>query len=562
MFNLPFFTKTHFNIKPVVLVILDGYGIAPPSSGNAISLAKKPNLDKYFASYPHTELIASGESVGLPTNEVGNTEVGHLTLGAGRTILQDLKRINFAIEKGTFYDNKALVALAAHVKAHNSNLHILGLVGSGNVHSSLEHLYAVLQFCKKEQISNVFIHAFTDGRDSPPKEGIEIVARVEERLKLLKVGRIATVSGRFYAMDRDKRWARTEKAYKAIVLGQGVVSQSATKAIESAYAKGQTDEFIEPAVICDSAGPVGRIKDNDGVLFFNYRIDRPRQLTMAIVVEGFESLKKFDFGEDIPGTKKGSSQQEATFNRGVVPKNLFFVTMTEYVKGMPVSGIAFGPEVVDRPLGMVIAASGLNQLHMAESEKERFVTYYFNGLREESFPNEDVRIVPSPKVETYDKKPEMSAGKLASEMIKQLRRDKYHFAVINFANPDMVAHSGNLEAAVRAIEVVDKEVGRLIQSVLDQDGAVFLTADHGNVEEMMTFPTSTYFFTTKSGTMNTDHSANPVPFLFVSKNSAGSILSAGGSLADVAPTILSYMGIKIPEVMDGRKLLEGVNTSR
>jgi len=559
MFNLPFLTKRNYEIKPNVLVVMDGFGMAPPSEGNAITLAKKPNLDRYFATYPHTQLIASGESVGLPTNEVGNTEVGHLTLGAGRTILQDLKRINLSIEKGTFYDNKALVSLASYVKSHNSNLHVLGLVSSGKVHSSLDHLFAILQFCKKEQVNQIYLHLFTDGRDAPPKEGIEIIKKIEEKMNILRVGRIASIAGRFYAMDRDKRWSRTEKAYKAIVLGEAIQTQSALDAINSAYAKGQTDEFIEPTVIVDANGPVGKIKDNDGVVFFNYRIDRPRQLTMAFVIPDFENLKKFDFS-DSNKTKKQNEEVAAsgehTFQRGKVPQNLFFVTMTEYIKDLPVSAIAFGAEVVDRPLGMVISGAGLNQLRMSESEKERFVTYYFNGLREESFPNEEVKIVASPKVETYDMQPQMSAPKLCSEFIAKMKQDKFHFAVINFANPDMVAHSGNLPASIKAVECVDKEVHKLIQAILAQNGTVFLTADHGNAEELITFPTSTYFFTTSKGTVNTDHSSNPVPFVVINKSFEGKNVSLSkGTLADVAPTILANMGIGKPEVMTGNNLL-------
>ncbi len=557
MWSLPFFTKKDFKIKPNVLVVLDGFGIAPPSGGNPITLAKKPNLDKYFSTYPNTELIASGESVGLPTSEVGNTEVGHLTLGAGRTIFQDLKRINYAIEKGTFYDNKALVAVSNHVKSHNSRLHILGLTSSGNVHASLEHVFALLQFCKKEQLSRVFLHLFTDGRDAPPKEGIETIEKIEEHLSLLKLGQVASISGRFYAMDRDKRWPRTEKAYKAIVLGEAIQTQSARDAVNSAYARGQTDEFIEPTVIADTNGAIGKVMDNDGVIFANYRIDRPRQLAMAFTLPDFESLKKFDFGDaDKHSASSNDSKVGTTFVRGKVPTNMFVVTMTEYVKGLPVSGVAYGPEIVDRPFGMVLSDNGLSQMHMSESEKERFVTYYFNGLRDASFPNEEVNIVPSPKVETYDKRPEMSAEKLCSEFLRELRRDKFHFIVINFANCDMVAHSGNLPATVKAIEVVDKQMGRLFEAVLAQNGTVFLTADHGNAEDLITFPSTAYFFTTNKGTINTDHSSNPVPFLIVNKEfEAKKPNLMKGTLADVAPTILAHMGVTIPEVMTGRNLL-------
>lgn len=557
MFNLPFFTRK-YNLKPSVLVILDGFGVAPHSQGNAIALAKTPYYKSLLSSYPHGELIASGESVGLPTNEVGNTEVGHLTLGAGRTMLQDLKRINLAIEKGTFFDNKALVALANHCKANNSSLHVLGLVSSGNVHSSLSHLHALMQFCKKEGLKSVYLHTFTDGRDAPPKEAIEMITALENHLHTLNLGKIASVSGRYYAMDRDKRWERTEKAYKAIVLGHAVQTESSVDAVNSAYARGQTDEFIEPTVIADKNGPIGIVKDNDGIIFFNYRIDRPRQLTMAFVNKDFEDLKNFDLYKDQEQVAaNASSSIGATFNRGKVPENLFFATMTMYHKNLPVNGIAFGPEEVDHPMGQVISDKGLTQLRMAESEKERFVTYYFNGQHEEKFAGEERLIVPSPKVATYDQKPEMSLPKLVKDFVNQIRRDKYNFAVINFANPDMVAHTGNLKATVAAVEYVDRYLNYLTESILSQNGSVYITADHGNSEELITFPNATYFFTSNMGTVNTDHSNNPVPFLVVDNRFKGNAkLMPQGSLADVAPTILAMMGIDKPEVMTGRNLLE------
>jgi 2,3-bisphosphoglycerate-independent phosphoglycerate mutase len=553
MISLPFFIfKKKFSIKPVVLVVLDGFGIAPPSSGNAIGLANKPNLDRYFRIFPSSRLIASGEEVGLPANEVGNTEVGHLTLGAGRTILQDLRRINKDIEKGNFFDNKALVAASSHVKSNNSSFHILGLAGSGNVHSSLEHLFAILQFCKKEQISRVFLHIFTDGRDSPPNDGIEVIQKIQARLDLLRVGKIASVMGRFYAMDRDRRWERTEKAYKAIVLGEGRTSANALEALRDSYSKGQTDEFIEPTVIVDANGPIGKVSDGDAVFFFNYRIDRARQLSMAFTIPDFENLKYFTF-DNVSNKKEKMSK---TFERVYVPKNLFFVTMTEYLKGLPVSAIAFGPEVVEKPIGMCLSDAGYAQLRMAESEKERFVTYYFDGLREERFPKEEVKIIPSPKVETYDLKPEMSAPRLTTELIREIRRDKFHFALVNYANADMVGHTGNIKSTIKAIEVLDYELDRLIRAVLEQDGTIFLTADHGNAEELVSFPMATYYITSQSGTVSTDHTNNPVPFLVINRQFEGKDVKVNnGSLADVAPTIMKFMGLPVPDVMTGKNLL-------
>lgn len=554
---LPFFRKKNFQIKPVVLLIIDGFGLAPASEGNAISQAKTPNYNRFLQFFPHGRLIASGESVGLPANEVGNTEVGHLTLGAGRVIPQDLKKINLAIENGTFFDNKALVKAANHVIVNNSKFHILGLVSSGNVHSSLNHLFATLQFCKKEGVKRVYLHLFTDGRDAPPKQGIEVIERIENQLKLLKVGQIASISGRYYAMDRDRRWDRTEKAYKSIVLGHAIQVASPLEAIKGAYLRGQTDEFIEPTVIGDRNGPIGTVDDSDAIVFFNYRIDRAKQLTMSFVLPNFETLKEFDFGYDgFTNIKEKETQLGSTFVRGKVPKNLFFVTMTEYHKSLPVTAVAFAPEVIEKPLCVVLAENNLRQLHMSESEKERFVTYYFDGLREDRVSGEDSLIVASPKVSTYDKKPEMALSKLVSEFKNQIRRDAYSFILINFANPDMVAHTGNLRATITAVEIVDKHLGDLVDTVLQQNGVVLITSDHGNAEELITYASTSYFFTTSKGTVNTDHSNNPVPIIIIDKKFEGKALDlGGGALADVAPTILSLMGLPIQENMTGRNLL-------
>lgn len=559
MINIPFFSsKKTKTIKPVVLVVLDGFGIAPPSEGNAISLAKTPNIDSYKKNYPHTELIASGESVGLPANEVGNTEVGHLTLGAGRTMYQELKRIDMSIERGFFYDNKAFLKAAAHVNNNRSKLHLLGLIGSGHVHSSIEHLYALLQFCKKESIENVYLHIFTDGRDSPPQQGRNIVQEINERLKNLQLGEIATVSGRYYAMDRDRRWERTKKAYESIVLGKGMQAQDVVGAIDASYKTGKTDEFIEPTVVFRNGKPLATIDDNDAAIFFNFRIDRPRQLAMALVMKDFEKLKSFDFGYDKEKHREeGEVEIADTFQREKVPQNLFFVTMTQYAKDLEVGGIAFAPEQVVDSFPEIISKAGKKQMHMSESEKERFVTYYFDGLREEKFDGEEKHIVPSPKVATYDKKPEMSVAKLVSEFRKELEKDKYEFFVINFANCDMVAHSGNLKAAITAVEYVDKYLGELVSSVLSVDGTVLVTADHGNAEEMLLFPGNAYFITTSQGVVNTDHSNNPVPLLVIGdkfKNTG--ITIPKGSLADVAPTILQMMDIAIPDKMTGVNLLK------
>lgn len=549
-------SKQH-QIKPVVLVIMDGFGIAPPSAGNATTLAKMPNYNQFLKDYPHTELIASGESVGLPANEEGNTEVGHFTLGAGRTMYQDLKRINVAIEDTTFYDNRALLSASSHVKKFNSRIHIFGLASSGNVHSSLEHLFSLIQFCKKEDLKEVYLHLFTDGRDAPPQEGIEIIKSVEEYIENVQAGAIASISGRYYAMDRDRRWERTKLAYSAIVLGQGKTAESAQQAVEASYKTGKTDEFVEPTVITKNGRPVGLVQDNDAVVFFNFRVDRPRQLTMAFVLPDFERLKSFEFGFD-PDTniREGKVGFSATFERGKILKNLFFVTMTEYQKNLPVNAIAFGPEVVENSLPVVLSQAGLNQMHMSESEKERFVTYCFDGAREETQPNEDVQIIPSPKVATYDKKPEMSLPELTKAFKKQLAKDKYHFFVMNIANPDMVGHSGSLEATIKAVEYVDEYLAEIIGEVLRFDGTLLITADHGNAEELLTYSAQTFFYTTARGSMNTDHSNNPVPLLVISNSLKGSGRKLQkGALYDVAPTILALMGISKPKEMTGQDLM-------
>ncbi len=558
--KLPFFSKKkEKNIKPMVLVILDGFGIAPPSQGNAVEKARTPNIDFYMSNFPSGKIIASGESVGLPANEVGNTEVGHLTLGAGRVIYQELKRINIAIEKGYFFDNRAFVSAASHVRKNNSKLHIMGLIGTGQVHSSVEHLKALIQFCKRQDLQNVYLHLFTDGRDSPPKQGAEVIENIESILKNIGVGKIASLHGRYYAMDRDRRWNRTQRTYQALVQGKGVQAKSAIDAIKSSYSRGITDEFIEPTVIIkDDSVPLALIEHNDAVIFYNFRIDRPRQLTMAFVRPDFENIKNVDWGYD-PDTaqRKDDVPVGTTFKREKVVQNLFFVTMTEYQKGLPVSAVAFGPEKVGNSLSQVLSAKALNQMHMAESEKERFVTYYFDGLREEKVEGEDVHIVQSPKVSTYDKAPEMSLPKLTSAFKKELSRDKYHFFVLNIANADMVAHSGILDKAIIAIEAIDKYLKQMVDAVLEVGGTVIVTADHGNAEEMLTFPSSTFFYTTSKGSVSTDHSGNPVPLILINKNFQGKKMHLdGASLADVAPTILGLMNLEIPKEMTGRYLLK------
>lgn len=541
--------------KPVVLLVLDGWGIAPPSAGNAIALAGTPNLDRLASLYPNSRLIASGEAVGLPATEVGNTEVGHLTMGAGRVIYQGLKRINISIEDRSFFENAAFLKAISYAKQNNTKLHLMGLVGSGQVHASVEHLLSLLQVLKNHEMERVYLHLFTDGRDSPPKESLEIVARIEARLKELHLGKVATISGRYYAMDRDRRWERTQKAYAAMVEGKAPLFATVSQAIESSYAKNLTDEFLEPAVIDTN----GLIENNDSVIFFNYRIDRPRQLTMAFTMAEFENLKDFEFGysSENEGHKHGVQVSSGpTFKREKWPTNLFFVTMTQYQENIPVSAIAFPPQIVDMPLAEVLSSAGLRQLHMAESEKERFVTYYFDGLHTKLYPGEEVSISPSPKVATYDKKPQMAVEDILKQFKRHLSSKQYHFYIINFANADMVGHSGNLGATIKAIKILDRVIAEFVTFALSYDATVIITSDHGNAEELITYPKSSFYFTSSKGSTNTDHSNNPVPFLVIKKELLGTkTVISPGSLADVAPTILAIMNIEKPKQMTGNNLI-------
>jgi len=536
-------------IKPVVLIILDGWGLAPAGPGNAISQAKTPNFRKYWAVYPKTQLLASGDAAGLPKGEKGNSEAGHLNLGAGQIVFQDLPRIDMAIADGTFFQKEAFLQAVAHVKKYQSRLHLLGLIGAGGVHSSLEHLLALLHFSKNQNIANLYLHLFTDGRDSPPTSAVNYILKVEEELKNLEIGKIATLIGRYYAMDRDSRWERTQKAYDLLVLGRGEASTNPVEAIKKSYAAGKTDEFIEPIVL-DSQGI---IRDNDAVVFFNFRIDRPRQLTKAFVLPNFERLEikkaSFDPYAERYGLKIYEIPQgTTTFKREKVLNNLFFVTMTEYEKNLPVA-IAFPPEPVRLPLARVLSEQGLRQLHIAESEKYPHVTVFFDGGREKPFVAEDWVEISSPKVATYDLKPEMAAYELTEQLLKRLKSNIYDFILVNFANPDMVGHTGVISAGIRACEAVDKCLGEIVNTVLNLEGACIITADHGNVEEMINLNT---------GEIDTEHSNNPVPFIIVDKrhNQGGRILPRG-ILADVSPTILNLLGIEKPQLMMGKSLING-----
>lgn len=515
-----------------MLAILDGWGIAPAGPGNAIALAKTPNISRIFADYQSMTLRASGGEVGLSWGEMGTSEVGHLNLGTGRISYQTLPKINKSIEDGVFFENPVLLDAARHVKHNKSCLHLMGLVSTGRVHTTIEHLYALLKFAADQKIKKVFIHAFLDGRDSLYNSGIDFISKLEEKIKEYGVGEIATLSGRFYAMDRDNRWDRVEKAYQAIVMGKSDVAFSdPLKAIKESYGKKVYDEEFIPTVITKWKKPVGTVQDNDAVIFFNYRADRAREMTRAFVSEDFD---KFDRGKKISG--------------------LFFATMTEYEKGLPVK-IVFPPEEIKVCLAKVISEAGLKQLHIAETEKYAHVTFFFNGMREEEYPGEDRIIIPSPRVASYDQKPEMSAIEIKNALAKATSAQKYDFIVVNFANADMVGHTGNLEATIKAAETVDQCIGDLAKAILPLGGALIITSDHGNAEEVSNLQT---------GEIDKEHSTNPVPFAIAGRgwenrgaSSGGdlSLTSPVGILADVAPTILKIMEIDKPKEMTGTSLI-------
>jgi 2,3-bisphosphoglycerate-independent phosphoglycerate mutase len=532
----------------VVLIILDGWGIGPDYPGNALKLATTPTMDMLTTTFPHTELVASGESVGLPHGEDGNTETGHLNLGAGRIVYQDLPRINMAIASGSFLQNKAFIKAVDHVKQNNSNLHLLGLIGQGGVHSSNEHLYALMRFCKEQKISKVYLHLITDGRDSGPTSSPSYLNEVKKGIAEMGVGTIATIVGRYYAMDRDHRWERIKVAYEALINGVGESSSDLLSTIAARHTQSENDEFIKPIIVPDTP----RIATGDSVIFFNYRIDRPRELTRAITMSD-EDFVHHTESFDPYGVKYHKSHLVETpvpvniFSRPTRPQDLCFVSMTEYEKNLPVD-VAFPPEFVEMPLSRVIALAGLRQLKLAESEKERFVTYYFNGQRELPFPGEDVSITPSPKVATYDLMPEMSGVEQTNKLIAAIQGDLYDFILINFPNPDMVAHTGNLESSIKACSFIDTCITKVYERVMQKEGMTMLiTADHGNVEELISL---------ENGGVDTEHSAFPVPLLIVGRQflNLGKTLPRG-VLADVAPTILKILGLNKPSSMSGRSLL-------
>lgn len=523
-------------IKPVILAILDGWGIAPPSENNAITSASTPTIDGFLESFPTMAVQASGESVGLNWGEMGNSEVGHLNLGAGRIMYQSLPRIDKSISDGTFFKNEAFLEAIGHVKKNKSALHLTGLTSTGGVHASLDHLFALLVLAKKEKIKNVFIHTILDGRDSPRDSGKAFIGKLNTKIKEIGIGKIATVSGRFYAMDRDNRWERVEQAYNAMTEGKADrYATSAVEAINESYAKANYDEEFVPTVIQKDGKPIATINDGDSVIFTNFRPDRARQLTKAFALPGFHKFVR-----------------EKKLN------NLLFITMTQYDKDLPVKE-AFPPHLIKMPMAKVISDAGMAQLHIAETEKYAHVTYFFNGGNEDPFPKQDNILVPSPKVSTYSQKPEMSARKITDRLIKEIEKNKYHFIVLNFANADMVGHTGKLKKTISGVQVVDECINVIMKEILPLGGTLFITADHGNAESMVNLQTSQ---------MDKEHTVSPVPVYVVGEQFRGntpykdlvqnndlSLLPPVGILSDVTVTVLETMGLQIPEEMTGRNLL-------
>ncbi len=505
--------------KLTMLMILDGFGINENEKGNAIAEAKTPNLDKLMKTCPTTKIYTSGLQVGLPDGQMGNSEVGHTNIGAGRVVYQGLTRITKSIEDGDFFSNPELTGAIENCQKNHSKLHIMGLLSDGGVHSHIRHLYALLELCKRKDFEDVYVHCFLDGRDTPPTSAEGYITALEEKMKEKGVGKIASISGRFYAMDRDKRWERIGKAYDALVNGEGEKFTAATTAIEQSYQQEIFDEFFVPTVLCNGDKPIATIEDKDSVIFYNFRPDRAREITRAIVDKDFNEFP----------TKK---------------MDVTFVCMTSYDESMPNVSIAFKPEVLVNTFGEYISKQGCKQLRIAETEKYAHVTFFFNGGEEKQYPGEDRILVPSPKVETYDMQPEMSAEEVTNKVIGAIESETYDAIILNYANPDMVGHTGVFEAAVAAIEKIDECVGRVLEAVQKVNGAVLITADHGNAEQMIDY---------KTGEPHTAHTTNPVPLILVGMNK---VRLKEGKLADLAPTMLEMMGLEKPEEMTGASLLE------
>jgi len=516
--------------RPFVLVIMDGWGINPRQEGNAIALARTPNIDKLAKEWPHTAIRTSGEAVGLPDGQMGNSEVGHQNIGAGKRVLQDYTRVNGSIKDGSFFQNPALLKAIEHVKKNGSQLHICGLLGDGGVHAHETHLEALLRLANMHDIEHVYIHSFTDGRDTSPTGGVEFMRLLQTRAREIggeHAAQVATVSGRYYAMDRDNRWDRTALTYFAMTRAEGVKAATAVGAIEQSYEQHVTDEFIVPTVVMEDQQPVAVVKAGDALIHYNFRPDRARQLTKAFVLE------------ELP------PQAQGKFDRGPRLKNLQYVMMTAYEEGLD-AAVAFRADEVEMPLARVISEQGLRQFHTAETEKYAHVTYFINGRRETPFPGEERLLVPSPKVPTYDLQPEMSAAGVTDSAVEHIRSGEYDLVIMNYANADMVGHTGVLEAAIKAVEAVDTGVGRVVETTLAVGGGLLITADHGNAEQLIDYETGKPF---------TAHTTYPVPLYLVVPQLAQVRLRNEGILADVAPTILDILSIAQPKDMTGRTLL-------
>ena len=505
-----------------MLMILDGFGMNEQEQGNAIKLANIPNINEILKKNPNTIIHTSGIDVGLPEGQMGNSEVGHTNIGAGRIIYQDLAKITKSIEDGDFFSKEEFIKAIENCKKNNSKLHIIGLLSNGGVHSHIRHLYGLLELAKRKDFEDVYVHCFMDGRDTPPASGENFIIDLENKMEEKGVGKIASISGRFYAMDRDKRWERVEKAYNALVNGEGEKSNSATVAIEESYRQELFDEFIKPTVICNSNGePLAKIEENDSVIFINFRPDRAREITRAIVDENFDGFERKYF-------------------------KTFFVCMTPYDETMPNVKVAFRKEEIKNTLGEYISKKGMKQLRIAETEKYAHVTFFFNGGEEKQYEGEDRILVPSPKVETYDLKPEMSAYEVTEKVIEAIETKEYDLIILNYANPDMVGHTGSLEAAEKALEALDECVKKVYDTINKVGGVLLITADHGNSEQMVDYTT---------GEPHTAHTTNPVPLAIVGLRNKK---LKEGRLADIAPTILDILELEKPEEMTGESLIENI----
>ncbi|MDD4334153.1 MAG: 2,3-bisphosphoglycerate-independent phosphoglycerate mutase [Desulfotomaculaceae bacterium] len=508
-------------VKPLVLVILDGWGVGARVEGNAIARASLPNYNSFLEKYPHTILVCAGEEVGLPEGQMGNSEVGHLNMGSGRVVYQALTRITREIRLGAFFQNEVLLDAINHAKDNGSALHLIGLLSDGGVHSHISHLFALLDLAARENMRNVFIHAFLDGRDVPPANAKEYLTSLEQKLGEIGFGAVATVMGRYYGMDRDHRWDRTELAFNAMTCGEGIHTETALKAVERGYYRNETDEFIQPTVIIHSSGDaLGNITSGDAVIFFNFRPDRARQITRAFTDRDF---KNFTRKNGYPG--------------------VHFTCLTLYDKNID-APVAFKPQSLKNTLGEVLSQNGIRQLRLAETEKYAHVTFFFNGGVEEPNLLEERILVSSPKVATYDLKPEMSAREVTGSFLDVIKEGRFEVIIMNYANSDMVGHTGDMRATIKALEVVDSCMGKVVQAVLDRDGMVLITADHGNADEMED----------SEGNIVTAHTTNPVPFIFVRRDVEGVSLREG-SLRDIAPTILQLLGIPKPAEMTGNTLI-------